>query len=86
MGRSTVCNIIEEVCQAIVDVVGPMVMSKPTQETWKTIAQGFGDRSNFPQCVGMFLSPICAASSDKGEECTIFLNYVRFLPAVTNTY
>lgn len=52
MGFSTVRQIVKEVCQAIWQVLKPMVMPSPTTEMWKDIAQSYERLWNFPHCVG----------------------------------
>lgn len=53
VGTATICHIIREVCQAIWDVLGPVYLPKPTPADWKRIADEFGDKWNFPHCLGM---------------------------------
>lgn len=52
MGFSTVRQIVKEVCQAIWQVLKPMVMPSPTTEMWKDIAQRYERLWNFPHCLG----------------------------------
>ena len=52
MGLSTVHVCIKETCDAIWDVLKNELMPKPTQETWKQIAEGFYKRWHFPHCLG----------------------------------
>ena len=53
VGTTTVSSIIQEVCQAIWDVLGPVFLPKPTPNDWQRIADEFGDKWNFPCCLGM---------------------------------
>ncbi|KAK3889684.1 hypothetical protein Pcinc_006250 [Petrolisthes cinctipes] len=52
VGQSTVCNIIQEVCQAIWDALGPAFLPRPTPDHWKRVAEEFNIRWNFPNCLG----------------------------------
>ncbi|KAG0723260.1 Protein ALP1-like [Chionoecetes opilio] len=52
VGRSTVCSIIPQVCRAVWEALLPLYMPRPTQETWRRIAEGFWQHCNFPQCLG----------------------------------
>ncbi|KAK3889997.1 hypothetical protein Pcinc_006046 [Petrolisthes cinctipes] len=52
VGQSTVCNIIQEVCQAIWDALGPEFLPRPTPDHWKRVAEEFNIRWNFPNCLG----------------------------------
>lgn len=52
MGFSTVRGIVQEVCKAIVEILGPMVMPPPTEETWKKVTEGYKNLWNFPNCLG----------------------------------
>lgn len=53
IGISTASGIIKEVCDAICTVMQPIYMPVPTtHEHWNTIAAGFRDVWNFPNCAG----------------------------------
>ncbi|XP_031329354.1 protein ALP1-like isoform X1 [Photinus pyralis] len=52
MGFSTVRSIIYEVCEVIGKMLGPIVMPPPTEETWRTITEGYKNIWNFPNCLG----------------------------------
>ena len=52
MGVSTARKIILNVCTAISDVVPPIYMPMPSEEKWKSIADEFYERWNFPNCIG----------------------------------
>jgi hypothetical protein len=52
VGRSTVSKIAKEICIEIWNVLQPLYLPVPTQETWKQAEKGFGERWNFPNCVG----------------------------------
>lgn len=52
VGYATVRLIVKEVCEAIWSEVGPDVMAFPTVTGWRQLAQDFGRRWQFPNCVG----------------------------------
>ncbi|KAJ8049122.1 Protein ALP1-like [Holothuria leucospilota] len=52
MGRSTLCYIVRETCQAIWDVLQPEVLKVPGHEDWLNIADCFDKRWDFPHCIG----------------------------------
>lgn len=52
VGLSTVHSIVRDSTHAMWEVLQPMVMMAPTEETWLKIATGFYNRWNFPLCIG----------------------------------
>uniref|UniRef100_A0A8C4QKB3 Zgc:194221 n=1 Tax=Eptatretus burgeri TaxID=7764 RepID=A0A8C4QKB3_EPTBU len=52
VGRSTVQNIVKEVCEAIWEVLMPKYLPEPTPEKWKSISECFLEKLRFPNCVG----------------------------------
>ncbi|XP_067948826.1 uncharacterized protein [Watersipora subatra] len=53
LGRSTVSGIIQDTCQAIVDIMGPIYLKPPTSHVeWRNIADKFYESWDFPNCVG----------------------------------
>jgi len=52
MGFSTVREIVKEVCEAIWDNLGPLVMPEPTEEMWKKVAERYKTMWHFPNCIG----------------------------------
>ena len=52
IGTSTVSGIIPDVCTAIWDVLGPRELATPDKRRWLEISQEFGERWNFPRCLG----------------------------------
>ena len=52
MGVSTDRQIILDVCTAIWDVLAPIYMPVPSEDKWKSIADEFYERWNFPNCIG----------------------------------
>lgn len=52
VGRTTVSSIVKEVCMEIWNVLQPLYLATPTEDTWKTSEVGFMERWNFPNCMG----------------------------------
>ncbi|XP_071940897.1 uncharacterized protein [Antedon mediterranea] len=52
VGKSTICKIISEVCQAIWDNLKNTYMAIPSRSDWKQIAEEFNSKWNFPNCIG----------------------------------
>ena len=54
MGLSTVSVIIKDMCPAILSVLQKEYMSVPnTREEWLAISEGFKNKCDFPNCLGM---------------------------------
>nr|CAI5842752.1 unnamed protein product [Callosobruchus analis] len=51
MGRATVSNIVEDVCDAIWKNLQPIVMPEPNADIWKAAESVFQEKWNFPHCV-----------------------------------
>ena len=52
-GHSTVCGIIDSVCDALWDVLSPEYLRRlPSQEEWKKVSEGFENVWNLPHCMG----------------------------------
>ncbi|XP_056090844.1 uncharacterized protein LOC130070464 [Rhinichthys klamathensis goyatoka] len=52
LGHATVMNSVHMVCAAIEKVMMESFLPRPTQDTWKEVAQGFCEKWNFPNCLG----------------------------------
>uniref|UniRef100_A0A914XBR5 DDE Tnp4 domain-containing protein n=1 Tax=Plectus sambesii TaxID=2011161 RepID=A0A914XBR5_9BILA len=53
LGASTVRKIVQDVCIAINEIVGPIALPQQlTEEVWKKAAEGFYERWDFPYCCG----------------------------------
>lgn len=52
VGKSTACEIVNEVCKAIVDMLLSQVIKWPTGEVLHTVLDGFLQTWGFPQCAG----------------------------------
>ena len=53
VGHSTVCGIIDRVCDALWEVLSPEYLRRPSsQEEWRRVSEGFERQWNFPHCLG----------------------------------
>ena len=52
VGLSTVCVLVHQVCQAIVEKLAPRYIKLPNDDSIQTIVDGFLHRWQFPQCAG----------------------------------
>ena len=52
ISRLSVCLIVQEICQLIMDVLMPKHIKKPEGNQLKEIVQVFERKWGFPQCVG----------------------------------
>ncbi|KAG1946513.1 hypothetical protein F2P79_013391 [Pimephales promelas] len=52
LGHRTVVNSVHMVCAAIEKFMMGRFLPRPTQDTWREVAQGFWDKLNFPNCLG----------------------------------
>jgi hypothetical protein len=52
VGKSTACEIINEVCQAVVEILLPQVIKWPSGEKLLNVVDGFLTTWGFPQCAG----------------------------------
>ena len=53
LGRSTVCSILKDTCEAIWDALNSLYLKAPsTEEEWIEISKGFESMWNFPNCIG----------------------------------
>lgn len=60
MGQSTVSKIIREVCQALIIGLKKEFLKFPSSELeWKAVAQDFGDKWNFFNCIGAIDGKTC---------------------------
>ena len=57
MGRSTVCSILKETCEAIWTALKDEYVQAPScNAEWIGISKQFEQKWNFPKCIGMFLN------------------------------
>ena len=52
VGLSTVCVLVHQVCQAIVEKLAPRYIKRPNDDSIQTIVDGFLHRWQFLQCAG----------------------------------
>lgn len=52
LGFSTVPEIVKEVCDAIWNRLGPIVMPPPREDMWKSVASKYKTMWHFPNCIG----------------------------------
>ncbi|XP_045778528.1 uncharacterized protein LOC123876345 [Maniola jurtina] len=52
IGLKSVSRIVEEVCDALWNMLQPLVMSQPTENDWKEIAKDFDELWQFKNCIG----------------------------------
>lgn len=76
LGHSTVCAIVKEVCDAIIDKMLGKTMPPPTEEDWRRIAKDFENIWNFPNCLGALDGKhvVITAPANSGSQ---FFNYKK---------
>ncbi|XP_031759139.1 harbinger transposase derived 1-like isoform X1 [Xenopus tropicalis] len=52
IGRATIGMIVRETCKTIWNVTKDLVMPEPNTEKWMKIAEGFYEKTDFPNCIG----------------------------------
>lgn len=52
MGKTSVARIVVETCEAIWDKLSTVYIPEPTVDDWKTNANDFFTKWNFPNCLG----------------------------------
>lgn len=81
MGKSTVSNIINETCDAIIESLSTECLPSPTEDKWRIISDGFNSKWNFPHCVGAIdgkhVRMQCPDNS--GSECFNYKRYFSFI-------
>ena len=82
VAHNTICKFIPAVCQAIIDELSnEMLMCPTTPEEWKSKAQIFHNRWNFPYCVGAIDGKHIAAKKP-AKSGSLFHNYKGFFSIV----
>ncbi|KAM3623025.1 uncharacterized protein V6R79_006096 [Siganus canaliculatus] len=64
VGSSTVSVIVSDVVSAIWDVLVDEYMAMPTTEEWRSIAEGFEERWNFPLCCVLSMANVVLKAPD----------------------
>lgn len=52
LGKSTISNIVQQVCSALWRVLKPICLPSISEERWKEISNEFLKYTNFPNCLG----------------------------------
>lgn len=52
LGHTTIREIVRTTCEAIWNILQPLVMPEKTEDDWLRIAHEFNTRTNFPHCIG----------------------------------
>ena len=52
IGRSTVCEIVQETCKSIIEHLLPKYICFSSSENLNTIVDGFEQKWSIPQCIG----------------------------------
>ena len=82
VAHNTICKFISAVCQAIIDELSNEVLMCPTTpEGWKSKAQIFHNRWNFPHCVGAIDGKHIAVKKP-AKSGSLFHNYKGFFSIV----
>lgn len=78
MSKASVCKIIKETCQSIIDNLSKTFIKTPdTEQDWREIARKFGINRQFKQCTGCLDSKhvrICKPNLG----CSKYFNYKRY--------
>ena len=78
LGKSTVCQIIKETCDAIWNALNETFLSAPEKkEDWEKIAREFEDKWNFPNCLGALDGKHVAMECPKNQGSACY-NYKGF--------
>ena len=81
MGASTVASIVAETCEALWDVLQPVHMPTPDENSCRKVEEGFRTKWNFPNCFGCIdgkhVRVICPEQS--GSQ---FYNYKQYFSIV----
>lgn len=70
VGKSTVCEIVHDVCDAVVDILLPRIIKWPTGEKLRSVIDGFLATWGYPQCAGAIDGthiPIIAPSESSSD-------------------
>jgi len=61
-GVSTIAKIVQEICDVLWKVLQPLEMAEPTTKDWLGIANGYYEKTQFPNTVGAVRITICIFS------------------------
>ncbi|XP_052778489.1 uncharacterized protein LOC128215927 [Mya arenaria] len=80
--HNTIALFIPEVCQAIYNVYEDEMWATPqTEDEWRPVAEGFGDRWNFPHCCGAIDGKHVAIKKPP-KSGSLYYNYEGFFSIV----
>ena len=76
VGRSTVCFIVAETCNAIVKVLMPLYIRIPSEPEMRIFVNGFETKWGFPKCLGALMAPIFQFQHGVARKCAarVFAN------------
>ena len=82
IGRTTVSNILKEVCDTIYDVLSPIYMQAPsTENEWRHIADDFEQQWDLPHCIGAIDGKHIGIDCPK-QSGSNFYNYKSFFSII----
>ena len=83
MGRSTVCSILKETCEAIWTALQPVYVKAPSCEAeWVGVSRQFEQIWNFPNCIGNTGSYYENCSFTSHENCS-FTSHIVYVHIYT---
>ena len=81
LGTSTIHGIIPETCNAIYQVLQPIVLKEPDATDWARIERGFWRRWDFPNCIGAIDGKHCMIQSPPNSG-SLYYNYKGYFSLV----
>lgn len=82
IGKSTLYNIIPEVCNAIWKILQPIYLQCPQEEDeWIRIAEEFNNIWNFPNCIGAIDGKHCRIQAPPNSG-SAFYNYKSYFSLI----
>ena len=81
LGTSTIHGIIPETCNAIYQVLQPIVLKGPDATNWARIKRGFWRRWDFPNCIGVIDWKHCMIQSPPNSD-SLYYNYKGYFSLV----
>lgn len=79
LGHTTIGKILRKVCMAIWECLLPESFPEFTEERWKTVADGFQQYCQFPNCLGAIDGKHVRLRKPKMSG-SLFYNYKHFFP------
>lgn len=86
VGRSTVSQIIKQVCKQIWLTLQPYYLPEPTTELWQECAKGYKDVFNFPNCIGSIDAKHVRIKCSRGSASNLKEQHSIVLIAVFDAY